>query len=54
MESKYFYLNDKTIDGDIIFNNINNVKYIPEFDTEDKEIGVKAFLERKSPKWLGR
>ena len=38
IESKYFYLNDKTIDGDIIFNNINNVKYIPEFDTEDKEV----------------
>ncbi len=24
------------------------------FDSEDKEIGVKAFLERKDPEWVGR
>ena len=29
-------------------------EFVALFDTEDKEIGVKAFLERKSPKWLGR
>ena len=24
------------------------------FDSEDKEIGVKAFLERQDPEWVGR
>ena len=24
------------------------------FDTEDKEIGVNAFLEKKTPDWKGR
>ncbi len=28
-------------------------EFIALFDTEDKEIGVKAFLERKEPLWLG-
>ena len=29
-------------------------EFVALFDTEDKEIGVKAFLERKNPKWSGR
>lgn len=29
-------------------------EFVALFDTEDKEIGVRAFLERQSPKWLGR
>jgi len=29
-------------------------EFVALFDTEDKEIGVKAFLERKDPLWLGK
>ena len=29
-------------------------EFVALFDTEDKEIGVSAFLERKSPDWVGR
>jgi enoyl-CoA hydratase/carnithine racemase len=29
-------------------------EFIALFDTEDKEIGVKAFLQRKDASWLGR
>ncbi len=29
-------------------------EFVALFDTEDKEIGVKSFLERSSPKWLGK
>jgi enoyl-CoA hydratase/carnithine racemase len=29
-------------------------EFVALFDTEDKEIGVNAFLNRESPKWLGK
>ena len=29
-------------------------EFVALFDTEDKEIGVQAFLERKDAKWVGR
>jgi enoyl-CoA hydratase/carnithine racemase len=29
-------------------------EFVALFDTEDKEIGVRAFLERNEPKWVGR
>ena len=29
-------------------------EFVALFDTEDKEIGVSAFLERKDAKWVGR
>ena len=29
-------------------------EFVALFDTEDKEIGVKAFLQRNDPKWVGR
>jgi enoyl-CoA hydratase/carnithine racemase len=29
-------------------------EFVALFDTEDKEIGVKAFLQRSDPKWVGR
>jgi len=29
-------------------------EFVALFDTEDKEIGVSAFLERKSADWVGR
>ena len=28
-------------------------EFVALFDTEDKEIGVRAFLERKKPEWAG-
>ncbi|DAC47387.1 MAG TPA: enoyl-CoA hydratase, partial [Candidatus Poseidoniales archaeon] len=28
-------------------------EFVALFDTEDKEIGVQAFLERKKPEWVG-
>jgi len=28
-------------------------EFVALFDTEDKEIGVQAFLERKQPEWVG-
>ena len=29
-------------------------EFVALFDTDDKEIGVQAFLERSDPRWLGR
>ena len=29
-------------------------EFVALFDTEDKEIGVSAFLDRSDPKWVGR
>ncbi|MBI88059.1 MAG: hypothetical protein CMB67_03410 [Euryarchaeota archaeon] len=29
-------------------------EFVALFDTEDKEIGVQAFIERSDPKWVGR
>ena len=29
-------------------------EFVALFDTEDKEIGVKAFLERSEPEWVGK
>ena len=29
-------------------------EFVALFDTEDKEIGVSAFLERKGAEWVGR
>ena len=29
-------------------------EFIALFDTEDKEIGVQAFLERSDAEWVGR
>tara|TARA_B100000686_G_scaffold351848_1_gene451906 strand:- start:21244 stop:22083 length:840 start_codon:yes stop_codon:yes gene_type:complete len=29
-------------------------EFVALFDTEDKEIGVRAFLERSDPEWVGR
>ena len=29
-------------------------EFVALFDTEDKEIGVRAFLERSDPEWKGR
>ena len=29
-------------------------EFVALFDTEDKEIGVNAFLNRESPQWLGK
>jgi enoyl-CoA hydratase/carnithine racemase len=29
-------------------------EFVALFDTEDKEIGVKAFLQRKDALWLGK
>ena len=29
-------------------------EFVALFDTEDKEIGVNALLNRESPKWLGK
>ena len=29
-------------------------EFVALFDTDDKEIGVKAFLERANPEWTGR
>ena len=28
-------------------------EFVALFDTEDKEIGVQAFLQRKNPEWVG-
>ena len=38
IEPRFFYLNNINTNGDTIFNNIHNVTYIPEFDTEDTEL----------------
>ena len=29
-------------------------EFVALFDTEDKEIGVRAFLERSQADWVGR
>ena len=29
-------------------------EFVALFDTEDKEIGVKAFLQRKDASWIGK
>jgi len=29
-------------------------EFVPLFDTEDKEIGVSAFLDGKDAEWVGR
>mgnify|MGYP003947742063 CR=1 FL=1 len=38
IEPKYFYLNNKTKDKTLIFNNIHNVTYEPSFDITDESL----------------
>ncbi len=33
---------------------MERAEFVALFDTEDKEIGVRAFLERSDPDWVGR